>query len=85
MELSFRIQYYLYWLRKVLALGLSKQSQPRDIATIGISWGDGSGTRMGDTINFLTMGYQDTNIDLDIWMRIWDGTVFLATSNWKEI
>ena len=85
MELSLKSQLCLDWWKQALTLGLSKQSQPRDVANIGISWGDGSGTGAGGTINFLTMGSKDTNIDLDIWMGTWDTAGISATSNWKEM
>ena len=85
MELSLESQHCLEWWRKALTLGLSKQSQPKDVATIGVSWGDGSGTGTGGTINFLSLNSDHDNTELDIWMGTWDGTVVTASSNWKEM
>ena len=85
MDISLKSQLCLDWWKKALILGFYKHSQPRDIATIGVSWVDESGTGTSGTIHFLTMRSQDTNIDLNIWMCTCDGTVVLATSNWKEI
>ncbi len=83
MTLHQRSQDCLWWWREALTSGLSRQTQPRDVAAIGVSWGDGSRTGTGGIINFLTLEEQDTPIILDIWMGPWNGTVFHSTSNWK--
>ena len=85
MTLRQRSQDCLWWWREALTSGLSRQTQPRDIATIGVSWGDGSGTGTGGTINFLTLEERENPITLDIWMGTWNGTVVHSTSNWKEM
>ena len=85
MELRQRSRDCLWWWRQALTLGLSRQTQPRDVATIGVSWGDGSGTGTGGTINFLTIQDQDEHIKLDVWMGTWNGTMVQSTSNWKEM
>ena len=68
MELRQRSQECLWWWRQALTLGLSRQTQPRDVATIGVSWGDGNGTGTGGTINFLTIKDEEEHINLDVWM-----------------
>ena len=65
--------------------GLSRQTQSRDVTTIGVSWRDSSDMGIRDTINFITLNEQDNPIKLDIWMGTWNGTVFHSTSNWKEM
>ena len=42
--LSQASQLCLKWWSDDLKIGMSKQMQPRDVATLGISWGDGTGT-----------------------------------------
>ena len=69
MELRQQSRDCLWWWRQALTLGLSRQTQPRDVATIGVSWGDGSGTGTGGTINFLTIQDQEEHIKLDVWME----------------
>ena len=44
MNLSEWIHLCLHWWMNALTLGLTKQSQPTDVATLGITWGEGSGT-----------------------------------------
>ena len=73
------------WWRKALILGLSKQTQPNDVGTLGISWGDGSGTGLGSTINFTPLIDTQDNRILNVWMGTWDKTSAPATSNWKEM
>ena len=85
MKLSQRSQDSLWWWRQALILGLSKQTQPQDFATVGLSWGDGSGTGTGGTINFLDLNKHNEPIRLDVWMGTWSGTVVQSTSNWKEM
>ena len=50
-----------------------------------MSWGDGSDTGTGGTINFISQNNQDDNFSLNVWMGTWDGTVVSASSNWKEM
>ena len=52
MELSQRSQLCLEWWVEALSCGLSKQTRPQDVATLGVTWGDGSGTGAGGTFNF---------------------------------
>ena len=37
-----------------LALGLSRKSQPADVATLGITWGYGSGSCAGGSFNLVS-------------------------------
>ena len=85
MKLSQRSQYCLAWWRDALTLGLSKQTQPRDVGTLGISWGDGSGTGLGGTITFIPLVSTQDPTTLNVWMGTWDTTIAPATSNWKEM
>ena len=85
MNLSQRSRHCLDWWRKALTLGLSKQTQPSDVGTLGISWGDGSGTGLGGTINFVPLVDTQDHRTLHVWMGTWDKTLTPATSNWKEM
>ena len=84
-QLSTRSQYCLEWWRNALTLGLSKQTQPKEWGSIGIAWGDGSGTGTGGTLNFMTLCSHETITNLDVWMGTWDEEAASATSNWKEM
>ena len=54
MDLTEPSQLCLQWWIDALKCGLSKQSQPNDLATLVVTWGDGSGTGAGGTSNLAT-------------------------------
>ena len=51
MDLSEQSQFCLQWWIDALHCGLSKQCQPTDLATLVVTWEDGSGTGAGGTSN----------------------------------
>ena len=75
----------LIWWARLVPLNSENWWGPLFLATIGVSWEDGSGTGTGGTINFLNLEGQDEPIKLDIWMGTWNSTVVHSTSNWKEM
>jgi hypothetical protein len=80
----------LWWWQKALEIGLEHRYQVLDESTLGITWGDGSGTGSGGTVEFerlhLGAGYTP---DIEAWMGTWDGratsTKDPRSSNWKEL
>jgi len=85
MSLSERSRLCLHWWMDALRLGLTKQSQPTDVATLGITWGDGSGTGAGGTFNLASSHVVTDVTTLDIWKGIWSLPVLNFSSNWKEM
>jgi hypothetical protein len=47
-------QAYFSWWEQDLASGLREQVQPRDVCTLGVAWGDGSGS--GGTFEWVDSG-----------------------------
>ena len=83
MNLSVSSRLCLKWWMDALILGLSKQYQPTDMATLRIRWADGSDTVAGGTFN-LASPYTITDVvQLDIWKGIWSLPVLTFISNWK--
>ena len=65
------------WWDKLLRLGNGRQLRFPRSATLVPSWGDGSGTGTGGTIEI-------PGQDMKLWMGQWSPTVF-QSSNWKEL
>ena len=85
MDLSERSRLCLQWWVEALSCGLHKQSQPTDVATMGVTWGDGSGTGAGGTLNFTSPQVITTSITLEVWKGVWSPHVASFSSNWKEM
>ena len=85
MDLSERSRICLRWWIDALSLGLHRISQPIDVATLGISWGDGSGTGAGGTFNLATNQGKSDVVQLDVWRGVWSLPVLSFSSNWKEL
>ena len=66
-----------------LTLGLTKHSQPTDVATLGITWGDGSGTGAGGTFNLASPHLVTDVVQLEVWKGIWTLPILSFSSNWK--
>ena len=64
-----------------LTLGLSSQSQPTDMATLGISWGDGTGTGAVGTFNLVSPDIVTYVVKLNIWKGIWTLPVLSFSPN----
>ena len=85
MELSERSRLCLQWWIDALSGGMHRQSQPTDVATMGVTWGDGSGTGAGGTFNLTSPHIISTAINLDVWKGVWSPHVAIFSSNWKEM
>jgi hypothetical protein len=72
------------WWEQPLASGLREQVQPRDFCTLGVAWGDGSGSGSGGTFEWVDSG-KGSLPRMDAWMRAWNGTVHSFTPNWREL
>ena len=66
-------------------MGLHQVSQPTDVATLGIFWGDGSGTGAGGTFNLATKQNKSDVVNLEVWRGVWSLPVLSFSSNWKEL
>ena len=76
----------LKWWEQALSLGLlSKQSQATSMATLSVTWGNGSGTGTGGTLNWVTVENETNMEPLHTWMGIWKPIVRIFSSNWKEM
>ena len=85
MDLSERSKVCLQWWIDALSCGLHHQSQPTDVSTLGVAWGDGSGTGAGGTFNTLSPPIISEVVTLDVWKGVWSPHVGTFTSNWKEM
>lgn len=86
MDLSEESALELLWWDVALSRGfLSRQSQMTDMGTLGVQWGDGSGTGTGGTFNWVTMDTDTKLASLEAWMGVWNGIVHSFSSNWKEL
>ena len=84
-SLTSRSQHCLQWWVNALTCGLSKQSRPTQVGTIGVTWGDGSGTGFGGSFNMASSQPSCTDPSLEIWMDTWTPQVAGFSSNWKEM
>ena len=75
----------LQWWRNALCNGLSKQVQPQDVSTLGVTWGDGSGTGAGGTFNLVSKAHVTEETTLNVWKGVWTSAVSSFSSNWKEM
>lgn len=76
----------LLWWETALSHGfLSRQSQMPDMGTLGVKWGDGSGTGTGGTFNWVSVDTDTRLAELETWMGVWNGVVHHFSSNWKEL
>ena len=76
----------LLWWDQALSQGLLRsQCQTTDMASLGVTWGDGSGTGTGGTFNWISMDSKSAIEPLETWMGVWTTRVHHFTSNWKEL
>jgi hypothetical protein len=70
------------WQEQALTSGLREQVHPRDLCTLGVAWGDGSGS--GGTFEWVDSG-NGALPKMEAWMGVRNGTVHSFTSNWREL
>jgi hypothetical protein len=77
--------YFSRW-DQALTRGLIEQVQPRDFCTLGVTWGDesGSGSGSGGTFEWVDSG-NGAFPKMEAWMWACNGTVHSFTSNWREL
>jgi hypothetical protein len=76
-------QAYFSWWEQALNSGLREQVQPRDFCTLGVAWGDGSGSGSGVTFEWVDSG-KGVLPKMEAWMVAWNGAIHSFTSNWRE-
>jgi hypothetical protein len=72
------------WWEQALTSGLREQVQPRDFCTLGIAWGDGSGSGSGGTFECVDSG-KGVLPKMEAWMWAWNGSIHNFTSNLREL
>jgi hypothetical protein len=73
----------LTWWEEALQLNISVQAFSSRQGTLGISFGDGSGSGTGGTVQIL--GHTGTCPIMEAWMGTWRPRVHSFSSNWKEL
>lgn len=72
----------LDWWERALRLGLRCYARSRLQDVLGVTWGDGSGTGTGGTVQLVPQGGGEMTIEA--WMGIWEPQLFHNSANWKE-
>ena len=73
-----RVRRDLRWWEAILSRDISRQARSINAGVLVPSWGDGSGTGTGGTV-------QVPDSPLAMWMGQWTPFVFHHSSNWKEL
>ena len=73
----------LNWWEAALRLNIGVQAYSMNQGTLGISYGDGSGSGTGGTIQVI--GQDGPCPTLEAWMGTWRSTVHSFSSNWREL
>ena len=74
----------LSWWREYLSRSDGALVRARDSAVLVSTWGDGSGTGSGGTVQF-SSSQVPTPDELEMWMGVWLSRARSFTSNWKEL
>jgi hypothetical protein len=74
----------LDWWDTSLRKGLTRRSQPDDSSIVTITFGDGSGTGSGGTVEFVGAHGNPTDPS-ESWMGTWTPLVSGHSSNWREL
>jgi hypothetical protein len=72
------------WWEKALNSGPREQVQTRYFCTLGVAWGDGSGSGSGGTFEWVDSG-KGALPKMEAWMGAWNGYIHSFTSNWREL
>jgi hypothetical protein len=73
----------LEWWENALELNACVSAYSNEQGILGVSYGDGSGSGTGGTIQVL--GQKDNSGALDAWMGTWTPRALPFSSNWKEL
>lgn len=74
----------LTWWEAFLQHNPGAPSRSMAVGSLGITWGDGSGTGTGGTLQFLGAS-AESNQPLETWMGVWTPAAVHHDSNWKEL
>ena len=69
----------MHWWNELLQPELCRPARPMQADVLGVTWGDGSGTGTGGTVELLGFTAQR------MWMGTWGPLSRQNTSNWKEL
>ena len=75
----------LLWWSRLLPDKLGYRIQPSDLATLCATWGDGSGTGTGGTVQFRDAQSTEAISPMEAFMGTWTLVVHSFSSNWKEL
>jgi hypothetical protein len=75
----------LSWWKGLLNSNPGNKSRTATFGTLVVTWGDGSGTGTGGTLERITIGQTDPIPEMETWMGAWAPQVFHFDSNWKEL
>jgi hypothetical protein len=70
------------WWEQAFTSGIREQVQPRDFCTLGVAWGDWSGS--GGTFEWAESG-KGVLPNMEAWMGAWNGDIHSFTSNWRKL
>jgi hypothetical protein len=73
----------LTWWEEALQLNIRVQAFSSQQGTLGVSYGDGSGSGTGGTVQVL--GHSGVCPNMEAWMGTWRPRVHSFSSNWKEL
>jgi hypothetical protein len=75
----------LGWWKTLLHENPGNRSRTATFGTLVVTWGDGSGTGTGGTLERVQIGQHDAIPEIETWMGAWAPQVFHFDSNWKEL
>ena len=77
----------LLWWRQALQLSVCRRERPAKTAHLAVTWGDGSGTGTGGTVEAfsITDSPRSDEGQMETWMGIWNTHVAARSSNWREL
>jgi hypothetical protein len=75
----------LGWWKELLLVNPGNKSRTATFGTLVVTWGDGSGTGTGGTLERVKIGKTDPLPTVETWMGAWSPQVFHFDSNWKEL
>ena len=75
----------LEWWSALLPTKLGFRIQPTDLAMLCVTWGDGSGTGTGGTVQFRDTSGSNETAHMEASMGTWTLVVHSFSSNWKEL
>ena len=77
----------LTWWKRALQIFVCRRERPAKTAHLAVTWGDGSGTGTGGTVETFTITEAGPvkGAQMETWMGIWNTHVSARSSNWREL